>query len=128
MFDTEGSLGRVKNTRSHNVCRQEIGSELNTLKLGVHHTGNSHHGQCFGDSGNSLQQNMRTATVMTVLGSLFFKGIGNFGKETHQEVSNHLLLPDDDPVDLLFHLPEELYGFFFGHFSKPVKAAILGND
>jgi hypothetical protein len=71
---------------------------------------------------------MRTATVMAVLGSLFFKGIGNFGKETHQEVSNHLLLSDDDPVDLRFHFPEKLDGFFFGHFSTQVKAVIVGAD
>ncbi len=96
------------------------------MKLGVHHTGNRHNGQCFGDSGHSLQQNMRTATVMAVLGSLFLKGLGNFGKETYQEVSDHLLLPDDDPVDLCFHFPEKLDGFFFGHFSTQAKAVIVG--
>jgi len=51
---------------------------------------------------------MGTATVMIVLGSLFFKGIGNFSKETHQEVSNHLPLSDDDLVDLFFHLLKKL--------------------
>ena len=79
----KGPVLLIENHRADKVCRKKVGGELNALELRVYGRCERFYGESFGEARHPLQQNVPPA------------------EQPDEESLHHVLLPDDDPVDLV---------------------------
>jgi hypothetical protein len=76
--------------RTDEVCRHEVGRELDAPKRTPDHLGNGPHGERFGEAGHSLKQDMAAR------------------EEGDQQAFDEGVLANDDALDLAERLPKLL--------------------
>ena len=72
----------IENHRADKVRRKKVGGELNALELRVYGRRERFYGESLGEARHPLQQNMTPA------------------EQPDEEPLHHVLLPNDNPVDL----------------------------